>query len=353
MKKVLFASTALVATAGVAAAEIKITGSAEMGITGGSGGVVTQFHEDVDVNFKMSGETDGGLSFGVAVDLDEAAGLGTTGNNGTAVFIKGGFGTLTMGDTDGALDYALQEASIGAAGSIADNETSHAGYNGSYLDGMYDNQVVRYDNSFGDFSFAVSAELDDSAATRQANGFAVGFKYKADLGGNAITIGLGHQTSTFNNTHTAAAAKKFFGYTETAAMGAAGLGTKAKATGISVSGTFGGGFSAAVEYTTVKLSGTAAQLGAVQAAYFGGGAVTKINHMGVGVGYTSNGFTVGANYGSYKTNLGTVATKNTGYGLSAGYDLGGGAKIKAGWQSSQVGAAARTSTYSIGLALSF
>ena len=73
MKAILFATTALVATAGIAAAEVSLTGSAEMGIMGGDG-IADQFHTDIDVTFGMSGEADNGLSFGASVDLDESIG---------------------------------------------------------------------------------------------------------------------------------------------------------------------------------------------------------------------------------------------------------------------------------------
>ncbi len=116
MKKVLLATTALVGLAGAAAAEVTISGSAEMGIVGGgvnatngSGGE-TQFFNDVDIKFTLTGESDSGLSFGAVVDLDEAGNLGNEfDNQGTSVFISGAFGTLTMGDTDGAIDWAITD----------------------------------------------------------------------------------------------------------------------------------------------------------------------------------------------------------------------------------------------------
>ena len=65
MKKVLLASTALVASAGIAAADVSLSGSAELGIIDDD--TATQFHTDIDVTFTMSGETDGGLTFGASV----------------------------------------------------------------------------------------------------------------------------------------------------------------------------------------------------------------------------------------------------------------------------------------------
>ena len=72
MKTLLLASTALVATAGIAAAEVTITGYAEIGIVGGDAYATDQWHSDIDVTFAMTGESDGGLAFGASVDLDES-----------------------------------------------------------------------------------------------------------------------------------------------------------------------------------------------------------------------------------------------------------------------------------------
>src|SRR6056297_3279247 len=119
----IFATTALVATAGVASADIALSGAAQMGIQGGSGFTgadanqnTTQFVQDIDITFTMSGTADNGLTFGAAIDLDENA---------------GGVGTLTMGDTDGAFDWALQEVDYNGAASINDDHTVHAGFSGN------------------------------------------------------------------------------------------------------------------------------------------------------------------------------------------------------------------------------
>jgi outer membrane protein OmpU len=63
----------------------------------------------------MSGTADNGTTFGAAIDLDEnAAGVGTN-DAGVAIFISGDLGTLTLGDTDGALDWAMQEVDFNGA----------------------------------------------------------------------------------------------------------------------------------------------------------------------------------------------------------------------------------------------
>ena len=150
MKKLLIASTALVATAGMAAADITITGHAAAGyhsnlvdktaVTGTAGnciatdGTITQvaagtacaatltrisgldtvaaktegIYSNVGVDFAMSGATDNGISFTAALNIDagteidqanyefDGADGGTAGLG--AVTMSGAFGTLTFDD---------------------------------------------------------------------------------------------------------------------------------------------------------------------------------------------------------------------------------------------------------------
>ena len=53
MKKLLIATTALVATAGMAAADVKISGSAEIGMIDGGGLTGVEMHNDMDIGFKL------------------------------------------------------------------------------------------------------------------------------------------------------------------------------------------------------------------------------------------------------------------------------------------------------------
>jgi outer membrane protein OmpU len=345
----------MVAFAGVASAQstsITLTGSAEMGLTGGNA-ADTQFFQDLDVTFALRGETDNGLKFGANVDLDEVAvdsctstttttspatttqsgGAGTDadgdntftttvtstststtsctdnalGNNahhgGTTVFIGGDWGTLTMGDTDGAMDWALTEAgNVANPGSIADDETSHAGYVGSYLDGKGDGQILSYTNTFGAVGVAVSVEQGGNGASD--TGYAVGLKYALDLGGSKVNLGVAHQAAAVNDNQTA--------------------------TGISASGTFGA-FSAGVVYVAYDGNPTVSSVANVD------------NSYGIGLGYASGPIALHVNYGRVE---GT--TTADGYGIAAGYDLGGGAAVRLGWNDNAAGA-----NWSLGVAMSF
>ncbi len=341
MKKILFATTALVASASFASAEVKLTGYAEIGIKGGESystttGLVssgkTQFHDDIDVSFNLSGETDTGLSFGAKIDLDEvnaSAALGGTGSQKNAVWVKGAFGSITLGDTDGALDWAMQETdAAGNPGSLADNETAHLGFFGSYLDGMYDGQILRYDNTFGNFGVAISAELDDTPSPGDVdNGFAIGLKYTASLSGVDVTFGGGYQVATAPGTYAPA---------PFSVPGLSGVapGDKLEAIGVSALANFENGFVADIAYT--KIDGPAT--------------VNDVDHLGIGVGYKSGPLSLHANWGKY--DIATVGDR-TGYGVAVGYDLGGSASVLAGYGHSEDPAGTSFDNWSIGLGLSF
>ncbi|TFL20003.1 porin [Jannaschia formosa] len=321
MKSILFASTALVAFAGAAAAQgVTLTGNAEMGIISGNGGVAptddnVEFFTDIDVTFTMAGETDNGLTFGASVDLDEGGdGSDAVDNNredgGATIFLSGNFGTITMGDTDGALDWALTEVAFNS-GSINDDETEHAGYNGNGgLDATYDNQVLRYDYSFGDFGVALSAEIEDDdplvPGDEDGDVLGLGVKYGLDLGGSTVNFGLGYQESD-----------------------------DADAIGFSVSGSFSG--------VSLGLSMLNRDSDIVGQDY---------DHIGVGVGYTTGAISVSANYGEYDYETGGV--DRDGFGLSAGYDLGGGAIVQLGYGDSNFdGGVGDRETVSFGVRMNF
>ncbi|MCZ8088510.1 MAG: porin [Rhodobacteraceae bacterium] len=327
MKKILLATTMLAGTAGFAAAEVAISGYAELGIAQGAGATDgAEFHTDVDVTFKMTGETDSGLSFGVSVDLDEAGNLGdTTDNNGTAVFVEGAFGKFTMGDTDGALDWAVADAD--ALTSIADDHTGHLYFFGANgLDGSHDDQVARYEYSFGDFAAAISYEQanNNTAGTLQDDNVAIGATYKMDMGGTALSFGIGYQSGSNDS-------------------GADANYSNGDVIGISVKAELAGGFTAALGYTSTDYDALDVTGAASDEVDF--------DHTGLGLTYTTGALSLHANVGMFDPAVG--ASDET-YGLAVNYDLGGGAVVMAGYGSdADAATAGNQSTYSIGLGLSF
>lgn len=290
MKKILLATTMLAGTAGFAAAEVTVKGEAEMGIWSNSAGDVA-FWQDVEVKFSMSGTTDGGLEFGANIDLDEGD-VPVNDDGGTAVYISGTFGKLTLGDTDGALDWALADMDNGMT-SIADDHTTHvAWFGGGDMDGLHDNQVLRYENTFGAFGFAVSLEQGDDGVGAVDDTFGVGVKYTANLGGTDVNLGLGYQQgSDFDPILL--------------------TGGEFSAVGVSAAATFGGAFTAKIGYISFDDS-------------------TWDSHLGAELTYVSGPIGVGVNYGKVEEAVGTSFDS---FGVVANYDLGGGAKVEFGYGS--------------------
>ncbi len=298
---------------GAAFAEVSLSGSAEMGIAGGDTHLETEFHQDIDVTFKLSGETDNGLSFGAAIDLDESwQGDSTPGyscsgstsidcdnpamaadnaHGGVAVFISGSFGTLTLGDTDGAFDKAMKEAIIG--GTI-DDVHEHAGYDGNAgLDGTHDGQILRYDYSFDAFTASVSVEQDDGNLGNGSGDNVLGLGVAGSFGD--IGFGLGFQDDGTNDI-----------------------------VGLSLDAMFGD-IQAIANWSDHSVSGS---------------------HVGLAVGYTSGPLLVAANWGDFDSGA-------DGVGVVVNYDLGGGAEVQFGYASETTSGGVDNNDWSLGIAMSF
>ena len=348
MKKLLLASTALIGFAGVAAAEVVIEGSAEMGITGGDL-KETQFHNSYNLNFVMSGETDTGLSFGATYRLDadgsSEENQDPVGDNGT-VFISGAFGKLTLGDTDGAADWALTETEMGT--SITDEGTTHVGWSGNSLgDGRYDDQVLRYEYAFGDFGVALSVEHDDSAAQTDPI-IGLGAKYKTEFSGVTLGFGLGYQTGEGEIKLLAPVVEGIFNVPladldDTTLDSLAFLNTTVDgfdAYGLSVSAAMDNGFSAVLNYSEVNFDDVPAD----------------ITYYGFGVGYEMGALLLHANYGVEEYDFPAGAPgedRFDSFGLIANYDLGGGAIVAAGYASDVSYLDGDQEQFSLGMSLSF
>ncbi len=302
MKKILLASTAMVAFAGAAAAEVSLGGSAEVGIQsfGGSNDV---FHTDVDVDFDMTGEADNGLTFGASVDLDESDDdepFNEVDGGGVNYFLAYGGARLDAGDVDGALDAALTEVNV-VGGSINDDETEHTGFSGnSELDD--DGQVFTFSYSFDAFTGYLSVAQDNEGVGEETYG--IGASYSTEFAGTAVGFGLGYQSRE----------------------------DYAEMWGVSADAEMVNGFAAALNYSEIDFDGMETQ-----------------THWAVGVGYSINAFAIGMNYGEFTNVDGVDGDDTEGFGLAATYDLGGGLVAQAGYGQNDD----TNDTYSLGLAMSF
>jgi len=335
MKKLLIASTALVATAGMAAADITMSGYAEIGMTDNGGAVGMEMHSDMDVTFKLSGASDNGLTFGASIDLDEVSGgIASTGGP-HAVHVSGAFGTLTMGDTDGALDKA--NAEVASLTSISDNHTAHAGYNGGA--GLDSGDILRYDTTYGGFGLSASIGQSDVAVANDVMGYGV----TTSIG--SVAVSAAYQADNTQDITAVSAKTSLGGLTITANYSEATMAATAKITAADATYTAG-----------VTTAGSAANDIFVAAVAAQAEINNSYEHTGLGLAYTVNGVNLHANFGQYDYDDGSQAD---GYGLAANYSLGGGATVMVGYGSGNARAtvataqAADVSTFSIGLGLSF
>lgn len=124
-------STALVAGGGMVAADVSLSGSAEIRLGGGSN-MDADIFRDERLKATFSGET-GAKILRNALELRKAGDC-QDGDDSGAIHISGIFETLTVGDTDGAFDKAMPE--VPAQTSKNDNSTSHAVWNRGEIDGL-------------------------------------------------------------------------------------------------------------------------------------------------------------------------------------------------------------------------
>jgi outer membrane protein OmpU len=319
--KSLLASTALLAmSATIAAAEVTLSGDARMGLIRDFGSDETAFTSRARVKFTLSGETDGGLSFGASFRADNASdsafdsdgdvffdsnGGGAKNGEAGEVFISGAFGKLSMGDVDGAGAAAVGHVDgVGLTGLGDLNEVLYIANGGTDFQGgagTSDDPSALYEYSAGDFTGYISA----TNPTGDVDAYAVGGKYVT--GNYTLSLALERaDLDVFDITidHVVLGA--------TATLGAATL---------------------KVVYGQASIDG-----------------FPDMDQLALSIGYTADALTVTA---FYKDNEDLNATPLGGieaYGLGASYDLGGGASVVGGYVSDET---ADDDAFDLGLSFEF
>lgn len=305
MKKVLFATTALVLTAGVAAAEVTVSGDGRMGVRydgqtfDATGAEVPSnewnFNSRARVSFTLSGQTDGGLEFGGSFRADQAG--DSAASNGAAyglegsVYISGAFGKVEMGDVVGAPEalfgdfYEVGYSDLLTVGGFENDIPYLTGDNGGFsvanaTDDYTSGPNLLYTGTFGAFSVAASMSDGKAGGSDAGQEYAVAGAYTF---GN-YTVGMGYEVADGDymdiDMLTLAGVAKFGNTSVKAAVSQRGKDADANWYGLGVSSVFGA--------TTV------------------GGYVQKIDDKSA-------------------DNEGV-----TWWGIGAEYDLGGGAVVKGG-----------------------
>jgi outer membrane protein OmpU len=332
MKKVLLASTALIMSAGFAAADVSVGGDGRMG-------VLDTFGEDTELGFtsririifSASGETDAGLAFGGSIRADNAGGFnvqdgqgntlgddnftatnitqvslagggGVLGQSGS-VFIEGAFGKLSMGDVDGAAAAAVGYVSgVGLTGLGDRNESVYIANVGGELPGAL------YEYSGGDWSVYASVSNPRSNFTglaADATAWALGGSYSF----GAYSVAIGYEDNDAGTDHVILGGSAAFGdFTLRANWGTASGDIDGDQWALSGDYTFGA--------TTLT-------------AFYNDTSSLEVAATGVSIGATN-------------------------YGLGAAYDLGGGASLVGGWVDSENGETGVSSdAYDFGVSFTF
>jgi outer membrane protein OmpU len=165
MKKVLLTTTALVMTAGVAAAEVSISGKTQINVTAtGNGDNVMNTH--ADINMALSGTYDNGMTMSTTIGWDVGR------------------------EADYNDDFQLDGAEGGASAASPNMTIGYAGYtftvDGEGLDNLYDDA-----NTSGNFGVAGSMGGVDFALTTNIDG------------GNSVnSYSLGYSTGDITATMT-------------------------------------------------------------------------------------------------------------------------------------------------------
>jgi outer membrane protein OmpU len=333
MKNILLASTALVAFAGAAVAEVTISGSGRMGVVYDEGinnsnfviedGALVRvndsglrFSSRVRVAFTLTQETDAGVTFGASIRADNAA----DGNRGEAgsVFMSGAFGKLSMGDVDGAAEAAVGNLSgVGYTGLNDLNEAFYLQQGNSDLDSndevsAFALPAALYEYTTGPASFYISlgnpagigidgsffetdtTEIDDLVID---SAFGLGAKYSVDN----YSVGIGYESIDISGLST-----------DTTTLVTTEIGTNIDHWILGGSATFGG--------FTLK-----AQYGEAS------GDLTDLTQYGLSGDYTFDAFTVTAFWRHVELkDAANNSVEREPFGMGVTYDLGGGASVAAG-----------------------
>jgi outer membrane protein OmpU len=339
----IFASTlsgALFVAGAASAQGISLFGDARLGLgynIDNDGGVLVDEDGDapddlravsrVRFGVNTTGENDSGITFGATIRADNA--IGGEGGSGDEsgqtegeVFVSGSWGSLTFGDTNGADEQWVGDVpgNFSLTGLGDNNETLFVSNGGSFgedngttfAENPEARPTVRYDFDFQNFGVSLSSNRDLTDIT-------VGAGYAADFGGGSWSVGAGYNS--------------FSGFT---AIGEPEFEIAPDGTVTEVIPEVqvpdGEQWSVGLhaEYSSFELGVTYMKLTSDTTADGKGEADSLL----VGGAYTFDAVSVGAFWGQVLSASGPEELSNLDgddtYGLTAQYDLGGGASVNGG-----------------------
>ena len=351
MKKVLFASTALASLAigSIASAQgITLFGDARLGLgyNINSNGSVSDDDDDSDLSavsrvrfgVNMTGETDSGIVFGATVRADNAEGgegstLGQTAGN---VFVSGDWGTLTLGDTNGADEQWVGDIpgnlSLTGLGDL--HETFYISNGGNFGSNTGNSfaanpdarPTIRYDFDLAGFGFSLSSD-------KKLGDIGIGAGYAADFAGGSWGAGIGYYNFQEFTTVSQGGPQAVEGVD----IDGDGINDPVLVQGVDVENTTAGGQQLSLGITGdyenfgLGLTYTNARTDKFDSEQFGPDTRTEFQTLGAGVTVPFDRWTLGAYYHQAFNLKGELdGGDRQSWGLTGAYDLGGGAQVAGG-----------------------
>jgi len=201
MRKYLLSTSALAGAAllsSAAVADVSISGSFEFDYAARDSNIAANdgniMGHDQEVHVNFTNKTDSGLTITASNQFKTSTGA----QDDVSVSVAGGFGKLTMGQTDGANDAyemnamgLVQEEEVGTlstatAGTTATIATNTGGAGGN------NNQVSYHLPAMGGLTAGISVGTGAIAKNDEFTSF--GFNYALEAGGAAVTLGYSTKT---------------------------------------------------------------------------------------------------------------------------------------------------------------
>ena len=206
MKKVLLTTTALVMTAGVAAADVSFSGSAKLKYGNWDGAAAESWSSTTDLGVSMSGEASG-ISYTASISIDETDSA-TAADIGGAITMSGSGLTLTY-DADGEMDAGgasdelgdLQFAYAGGGISASYTEDTSAGLSEIKVGYTAGDLTVGYATNNSSSASALSASFTAGDLAITVEGADTGAAWDASaaytMGASTVTVGTDEASATY------------------------------------------------------------------------------------------------------------------------------------------------------------
>ena len=206
MKKVLLTTTALVMTAGVAAADVSFSGSAKLKYGNWDGAAAESWSSTTDLGVSMSGEASG-ISYTASISIDETDSA-TAADIGGAITMSGSGLSLTY-DADGEMDAGgasdelgdLQFAYAGGGISASYTEDTSAGLSEIKVGYTAGDLTVGYATNNSSSASALSASFTAGDLAITVEGADTGAAWDASaaytMGASTVTVGTDEASATY------------------------------------------------------------------------------------------------------------------------------------------------------------